>query len=158
MLDTALKILTEQVLTSRPALERPVTQAKYGLLGAIAAGFITFVALAALGAACCFWLLAQGLDLAPSLAIVGVLLLLAAVLVWQECQRRMQRELIRQEIEAEMRSKAGTPAAGAELIITISGLLQDAAKAFAEGLRSPPEGAPRKRPETDAERDLEDRP
>ena len=137
MLDTALKILTEQVLTSRPALERPITQANYGLTAAIAAGSLAFVAIAVLGAAGCFWLLSLGLTLAPSLAIIGVLMLLASALVWQVCQNRMQRELLRQRIEAEMEAKASGQMAGADWIMMVSGMLQDTAKAFAEGLRTP---------------------
>lgn len=138
MIETVVKILTEQVLTSRPALERPVTQAKYGLLGGIVAGALGVMALGSLGAAALFWMLSLGLALAPSLAIVGVLLLLASLLAWQLCQRSMRRELIRQEIEAEMRARAGVPVAGAELFMMASGLFQDAAKAFAEGLRASP--------------------
>ncbi len=138
MLDTAFRLLTEQVLTSRPALERPITQAKYGLMGGLAAGLLAFVALATLGAACCFWLLSMGLGLAPSLAIVGVLMLLASALVWQTCQNRMQRELLRQKIEAELEAERSAPAAGADLMIMLSGLVQDSVKAFAEGLRTPP--------------------
>lgn len=138
MLDTVLKIFTEQVLTSRPALERPITQAKYGLLGAFAAGLSAFAAIATLGAACCFWLLSLGLGMAPSLAIVGLLLALASALVWQICQNRMQRELMRQRIEAEIEAQQRAPAAGADLIFMLSGLLQDTAKAFAEGLSASP--------------------
>ena len=137
MLDTVLKIFTEQVLTSRPALERPITQAKYGLLGALAAGLSAFAAIVTLGAACCFWLLSLGLGMAPSLAIVGLLLVLASALVWQICQNRMQRELMRQRIEAEIEAQQRAPG-GADLIIMLSGLLQDTAKAFAEGLSASP--------------------
>ncbi|WP_262690199.1 hypothetical protein [Kordiimonas aestuarii] len=144
MVEAIIKLLAGQVLTSRPALERPITHAKYGLLGALAAGLVGAVATLALGGALYLWLISVGASQALSLLLLGVVLLLAAAIIWRVIRAMMERELQYQQIKAELEAQSKAPAAGADLVVMLSSLLQETAKSFAEGL-----SAPRKEENTD---------
>ncbi|WP_417449793.1 hypothetical protein [Kordiimonas sp.] len=143
MVESLIKLLAGQVLTSRPALERPITQAKYGLLGALAVGLVSAAAALTLGGALYVWLAALGVHQALSLLVVGALLVITAFAIWGVSRRMMEREIRYQEIRAEIEAQQTAPAAGADLLIMVSSLLQETAKGFAEGLTTPKPGGDR---------------
>ncbi len=131
MWDTALKLIAEQALNSRPALERPITHAKYGALGAIAAGLSIAVGAGLVVAALYVWLTSAGVPQHIVLLLSGLVLLLNAVFVWWLCRRMTAREL-----EAQARERAVEEAANAPTDMTsiLAVLAQEVAHGFAEGL------------------------
>lgn len=135
MLESLLKLISEQAWGSRPALERPITHLKYGVFGALSAGLITFLGIAVLGAALYLWLVASGLVPFAALVVVAVMLIMAAGLCWGFSSRLMKAELERQEMEHRQQEEAaGQNGQLPELLVT---LLQDTAVSFLEGISEP---------------------
>ncbi|MFC3051461.1 hypothetical protein ACFOKA_06055 [Kordiimonas pumila] len=128
-----IKMLTEQVFNQRPALERPIAHMKYGLLGALAAGLITAVAMVVLGGALYFWLLSVGTGNAGALLTVGAALILVAAGVWVFCNMLLQKEILAQEraaLEQERRSQVPQ----GDLTGLLMQMAQGAAAGFFDGL------------------------
>ncbi|WP_417457648.1 hypothetical protein [Kordiimonas sp.] len=133
MWDTALKLIAEQALNSRPALERPITHAKYGALGAIAAGLSIAAGSGLLVTALYVWLIGAGVPQHIVLLLSGLVLLLNAVFVWWLCRRMTVRELEAQARERAQEEAAHAPADMASLLAVLA---QEVAHGFAEGLAS----------------------
>ena len=131
MWDTAFKLIAEQALNTRPALERPITHAKYGALGAIAAGLSIAVGAGLVVAALYVWLMSAGLPQHFVLLLSGLALLLVAAFVWWLCRRMMAREL---EAQAQERAAEEVANAPTDMTSILAVLAQEVAHGFAEGL------------------------
>lgn len=135
MLDTVLRIFSGQALSSRPALERPMTYLKYGLAGAIASGVAITGALATASGGFYIWLTRSGLEQAAALIVVSVFLLFASVLAWKSFSRLMERELAAQEQAAQKRGSTGQYSDLTELLMACA---TDVAEAFIDGAKTHP--------------------
>ncbi len=135
MLETIMKLVSEQAFGSRPALERPITHLKFGLFGALAAGLIVFLAIAVLATALYMWLVLQGLESPAALVVVSIMLLMSAGLFWGFSARLMRGELDRQELERQRAEATEHTGNVPELLVA---LLQDTASSFLDGLSDSP--------------------
>ncbi|TNE64344.1 MAG: hypothetical protein EP335_07725 [Alphaproteobacteria bacterium] len=88
MFEAILKMLWVQTASSQSALERPINQARYGLLGAIVAGPVIAAGILALGGAGYFWMLSLGLSPALALLVLAALLIAAGSVAWGFFMRR----------------------------------------------------------------------
>ncbi len=135
MINALLKMAAEQVLNSRPALEEPIRHLKYGVLGALAAGIIGAVGVAALISALFFWLFAQGVSIAAALLVCGTVLIAASVLIWISAnylgEKRAQRSAVASKQETQ-------PDPMDEFRAIALSVLKALAEAFIEGLQTPP--------------------
>lgn len=134
MWDAAIKLIAEQALTSRPALERPITHAKYGALGAIAAGLSMAVGAGLVVAALYVWLMSAGVPQYIVLLLAGLALLLNAGFVWWLCRYMTARELENQTREREAAGAAEAANAPADITSILAVVAQEVAQGFAEGL------------------------
>lgn len=131
MLDTVLKIVSEQVLSSRSALERPITQLKYGLAAAIVGGAGVVGALAAASGGFYLWLTRSGLDQPSALIVVSLFLILSSALMWKSFGYLTNKEIAGQERAAQEQNSTVHPDAH-ELIMHC---VVEVAQAFIEGTK-----------------------
>jgi len=135
MLETILKLLSEQAFGSRPALERPITHLKYGILGAIATSLIAFMAVGTLAFSLYLWLIASGLIPSVALIVVSIMLMMAAILFWLFIHHLMKRAICRQQEETQKPTTDTKEVS--DVLLT---LLQDTAINFLNGFTEPQSG------------------
>ncbi|NVJ97895.1 MAG: hypothetical protein HWE25_07070 [Alphaproteobacteria bacterium] len=144
MLETIIKLISEQALTSRPAFERPITHLKYGIAGALVAAITAGGGLLALGFCLYLGLLDVGLTPVAALGFVGVGLLVIAALSWAYFGWLTNRELVRQrneETQKTAQAAAEQKAPGLVLQDFAMEIAVEVGRSFVEGMKSRPEAA-----------------